>query len=232
MNEEKREDQENLAEVPLPSLVELEEPEPVDEEDDKPHAKKAQLRDILDTMFPPQRFEDEDGQAYVQRVSARKAEREDVVTLQMKLDQLLQERQAREAGICPVRAQLYAQAFDELIRQVTTERPERGLLLLRTRDEIKMTINAYKTLFDSSTTFGMRKTMQAEQGHTTLQTKIDELEAKKAKLQAQLRDERNKLEGLEKQTSEKRAIAQKKRAEERDFLKHQAQHLDSYLQSV
>ena len=36
---------------------------------------------------------------------------------------------------------------DELIRQATIERPERGLVLLRVRDEIRMTIAAYRTLY-------------------------------------------------------------------------------------
>ncbi|CAN0402754.1 unnamed protein product [Ascophyllum nodosum] len=79
-----------------------------------------------------------------------------VITLQEKLDKNLQERQALETGICPVREDLYTQAFDELIRQVTLDSPERGLLCLRVRDEIRMTIDAYKTLFDSSVTFGIR----------------------------------------------------------------------------
>ena len=39
-------------------------------------------------------------------------------------------------------------SFDEIIRQVTLSEPERGLLLLRVRDEIKMTIAAYQTLFE------------------------------------------------------------------------------------
>ena len=43
----------------------------------------------------------------------------------------LQQRQARETGICPVRRELYSQCFDELIRQVTINCAERGLLLLR-----------------------------------------------------------------------------------------------------
>ena len=43
----------------------------------------------------------------------------------------LQQRQARETGICPVRRELYSQTFDELIRQITIECAERGLLLLR-----------------------------------------------------------------------------------------------------
>jgi hypothetical protein len=52
--------------------------------------------------------------------------------------------QARETGICPVREELYAQCFDELIRQVTINCAERGLLLLRVRDEMRMTVAAYQ----------------------------------------------------------------------------------------
>ena len=52
--------------------------------------------------------------------------------------------QARETGLCPVREELYAQTFDELIREVTINCAERGLLLLRVRDEMRMTIAAYQ----------------------------------------------------------------------------------------
>ena len=78
-----------------------------------------------------------------------------MINLQEQLDQRLLQRQARETGICPVREELYAQCFDELIRQVTINCAERGLLLLRVRDEIRMTIAAYQTLYESSIAFGM-----------------------------------------------------------------------------
>jgi dynein light intermediate chain len=38
---------------------------------------------------------------------------------------------------------------DELIRQITIECAERGLLLLRIRDEARMRIAAYQTLYES-----------------------------------------------------------------------------------
>ena len=41
-----------------------------------------------------------------------------MINLQEQLDQKLEQRQARETGICQVRRELYAQCFDELIRQV------------------------------------------------------------------------------------------------------------------
>ncbi len=60
----------------------------------------------------------EDGQLWVQYVSSTPATRLDVINLQEELDRKLQQRQARETGICPVREELYSQTFDELIRQV------------------------------------------------------------------------------------------------------------------
>jgi dynein light intermediate chain len=63
---------------------------------------------------------------------------------QEQLDTFLQQRQARETGICPVRRELYSQAFDELIRQVTINCAERGLLLLRVRNEIRMTLVRFR----------------------------------------------------------------------------------------
>merc|ERR1711967_49175 len=99
----------------------------------------------------------------------------DVINLQEQLDRKLQQRQARETGICPVREELYAQCFDELIRQVTINCAERGLLLLRVRDEIRLTIAAYQTLYESSVAYGMRKALQAEQGKADLETKVRDL---------------------------------------------------------
>ena len=47
-------------------------------------------------------------------------------------------------GICPIREELYGQCFEEVIRQVTISCAERGLLLLRLRGQLQMTLAAYK----------------------------------------------------------------------------------------
>ena len=80
--------------------------------------------------------------------------------------------QAHETGICAIREEIYSQCFDEVrmliapgvsipdnscrlqpqhwhdavqvIRQVTVGCAERGLLLLRLRDEMRMTLTAYQ----------------------------------------------------------------------------------------
>ncbi len=109
---------------------------------------------------------------WVRYVSPTPATRVDVINLQDDLDKRLQSRQARETGICPIREELYAQCFDELIRQITIQCAERGFLLVRVRDEIKMTIQAYQTLYESSIAYGMRKALMAEQRKNDMQNSI------------------------------------------------------------
>ena len=65
-------------------------------------------------------------------------------------------------GLCPIREDNYSQSFDELIRQVAVNCIERGVLLTRVRDELRMTVAAYQTLYESAVAFGIRKTLLAE----------------------------------------------------------------------
>jgi len=191
----------------------------------------TQLDDMVNSMLPPREWTQESG-TWMQYVSKDPATRLDVITLQELLDKRLLERQARETGICPVREDLYQQCFDELIRQVTLDGPERGLLLLRVRDEIRMTIDAYKILYESSVTFGVRKQLQAEQGMTDLESSVGALEGKKKALESQVAELRNKVEITEKRGNERKALEDKKRKEELDFLRYQGQHLDSFLRQL
>jgi dynein light intermediate chain len=131
-----------------------------------------------------------------------------------------------------VREDLYSQCYDELIRQITLDGPERGLLLLRVRDEIRMTIDAYKVLYDSSVTFGIRKQLQAEQGMSELEGRIEELERENKDLESQVLELRNGVEVIEKRENEHKAVEDKKRKDEIDFLKYQGQHLDAFLRQL
>lgn len=49
----------------------------------------------------------------MQEVSTAPSTRRDVVLLQEQLDRQLQQRQARETGLCPVRRELYTQCFGQ-----------------------------------------------------------------------------------------------------------------------
>lgn len=104
----------------------------------------------------------------------------------VKLEQKLKVRQARRTGVCDVRMDIYDDVFNELIRQVTLNSPERGVLLMKIRDELKVRVAAYKSLYESSIIFGMRKQVQAEEGVEEMEKKLSELERKRTILQNQV----------------------------------------------
>lgn len=192
---------------------------------------QKQTDEILNKILPPQQWE-ADGGLWVQRVSSQPATRIDVIQVTTLLDQRLRERQARETGICPVRRDLYQQAFDELIRQVTIECAERGLLLLRVRDEINMTLAAYQTLYQSSVAFGMRKALQAEHGKHEMLDKIDQLDQEKVHLERQVADLKAKCEAIERREAERRQQDDKKHQDEIAFLKRSVQQLKQQLEGI
>lgn len=144
----------------------------------------------------------------------------------------LQQRQARETGICPIRRELYTQCFNEVIRQVTINCAERGLLLLRIRDEMRMTIEAFQALYCSSIAFGMRKALQSEQGKTDLQKDVDELKEERTDLERQLADLRQRAEQADRRAAELRLAEEKKHAEEISFLKKTNQQLKAQLEGI
>lgn len=113
------------------------------------------------------------------------------------------------------------QAFDELVRQVTVEQEERGLILLRIRDQIRMSIAAYQTLYHTSVAFGMRKSLQAEETTASMEVKLEGLEKDKGELEVTLVELQNRLKGLGKQHQEARELVSAKRTAEISFLEKQ-----------
>ncbi|NXQ89812.1 IDLC protein, partial [Nyctibius grandis] len=190
-----------------------------------------QPQELLNAILPPREWE-EDNRLWVQEVSSTPSTRVDVVQLQERLDLRLQQRQARETGLCPVRRELYSQCFDELIRETTINCAERGLLLLRVRDEIQMTIAAYQTLYESSVVFGTRKALQAEQGKADMEERITKLEEEKQELERQVSDEKARCKAIENRENERRQIEEKKHAEEVQLLKRTNQQLKAQLESI
>lgn len=229
--------QDAALDVQQETLVEMEEPLVKNSAQRNSDSRSANVKasssmeEILNSIIPPREFTSGDVE-YIQYPSKEPSSRMAVQKLQEALDAKLVERQAREVGICPVREDLYTQAFDEIIRQVALAQPERGLLLLRVRDEIRMTMDAYKTLYNSSVTFGVRKQLQAEHGMSLLEGQVGELEKKKAGLEAKMKDLINKVELMERQNVETRSNAQKKRKAEIEFLEYEKEHYTMFLKST
>ena len=189
------------------------------------------LSETLNSMFLPREWE-ENGKKFIQYVSPEPATREKARDLFKALDEKIKERQAREKGICAVREELYAQCFDEIIRQVTIECPERGLLLVKVRDEIKMSIASYQTLYESAILFGIRKQIQTEAGKEELKNRLQDLENKKKDLIKKKQQLDNKLKAFDKTIAERNQIETAKREEESAFLRQQNENLDKFLKSI
>ncbi|KAM8976083.1 axonemal dynein light intermediate polypeptide 1 [Pelodytes ibericus] len=203
-----------------------------------PHPPKRKTLDttkppeeILNAILPPREWM-ENNQLWIQQVSSTPSTRLDVLHLQEELDEKLQQRQARETGICPVRRELYSQCFDEIIRQVTINCAERGILLLRVRDEIHMTISAYQTLYESSVAFGTRKALESEHGKSDMEKRIADLELEKRDIERQVNELKAKCEATERREAERRQVEEKKHAEEIQFLKRTNQQLKAQLEGI
>ena len=165
-------------------------------------------------------------------MSSNPSGRLDVISLQEQLDAKLQQKQTRETGICPVRRDLYSQCFDELIRQVTVNCSERGTLLMKVRDEIRVTISAYQTLYESSVAFGMRKALMSVQGKIDMDEQITTLLQEKKELEQQAMELRNKCDTAVKTSSETWELEIKKFKDEIQTLKKTKSQLQAQLEGI
>ena len=199
------------------------------DKDQKP--KNSQLVETLNNMFPPKQWE-EDGHRYIQYVSPEPATREKSRDLFKALEQKKKERRAKDKGICPVRQELYSQCFDEIIRQVTIDNTERGLLLLKVRDEIKMSIASYQILYESAILYGIRKQLQSEDAREELKKTLEEKEKKTIELTNKKIALENKLQSLKKHFAERKEIEASKREKDLNFLNQQKESLDKIIRNI
>ncbi|ETW10568.1 hypothetical protein, variant 1 [Aphanomyces invadans] len=127
--------------------------------------------EILKAMLPSREWKDENGK-WQQNVSMEPSSRAEVLELQETLASNLVKEQAKQVGICANRERLHAQLFDEIIRQVTLACPERGLLLMRVRDEIRMTIAVYQALYNTRLSLPKRGPRKSKTKLQDLKTKL------------------------------------------------------------
>ena len=139
-------------------------------------ASNASAEDIINALLPAQELPD----GRVQFVSREPAGQLEVLQLEHQLQDQLRARQARETGLCPIRFQVYMELFDELIRQISLDCVERGLLLRRLKDQSLQEIRQKQLLYEQGTTYATEKMMLPEE--TALIARIDELETENAKL--------------------------------------------------
>eukprot|EP00667_Euglena_gracilis_P023891 EG_transcript_27203 len=179
-------------------------------------------QEVIDRFIPPRTWM-EDDTIWEQHASSQPATRLEVVMLQENLNRLLKERGAKETGICPIRRALYAECFDELIRMVTAESVERGLLLLRVRDERRGTVLAYQTLFESRMGYAFRLALKGEQEILENVQKIEAITSQKKDLEKQCEEWKARIERTLGEQEERFKEDEKKYADEINALKKENQ---------
>lgn len=168
--------------------------------------------------------DDDTRQQFKYEVSTEPSSRASVLLLRNHLNESLVKHQAKATGLCPIRRAIYEQLFDELIRQVTVNCVEQGLLLFRVRNELRMTMNCFRRAYESGVEFGLAKAVEAEREleHSRKQMSAlqEQLRQTKADLQIENRivdmEVKNKLESLDRMHDHySRELVEKNRVIER-----------------
>ena len=111
----------------------------------------------------------------------------DAIILQEQLEREMRDCQARYTGICPIRERLYAAALDELTVAIGRDEPKRGGLLRRLTAEARLTIDAYRSVYEQSLLFGSSKLSAAVRIRGDLKDRIAGLESEIDDLKSQVR---------------------------------------------
>ncbi|KAF2357202.1 Axonemal dynein light chain [Trinorchestia longiramus] len=192
----------------------------------------VELGQILDVLLPPYQSYDSKNHLWITKASRTPPTRGSVIQLWEQLDIKLLERQARPSGICTVRSELFQECFDELIRQVTIDCAERGLLLARVRDEALMTLTAFQALFESASEFGASKAVQAETGASEAEAELNELVEDVEALEAEVR----RLEAWKRQTvrraAERRTVQATLFSQELEALKRSEKQYQLLIETL
>ncbi|VVC25308.1 Axonemal dynein light chain [Cinara cedri] len=187
--------------------------------------------EILNCIIPPREWE-ANGNLWRQKVSSQPATRMDVIKLTEMMNMSLQHLQARETGICPTRRALYSQCFDEMIRQITINCAESGLLLVKVRDEFKMTMDAYRLLYENTKEIRIKKSLSAELNMLDMQDRLTEMEAIKQKTEDNLAIAIAKYEIAQRQGTEQRIAEQQRHNDEINFLERTNQQLKAQIEGI
>lgn len=122
--------------------------------------------------------------------------------------------------------------LDELIRQITIQCLERGFLLVRVRDELRMTIESYQALYESAIAYGMRKALLAEQKRNDMNNETQKLDRECSDLQSSVQTLETNVKEMERSFAEECEKLEKKHKELIEIEKTKNQLLKEDLQRL
>merc|ERR1712224_171529 len=105
--------------------------------------------------------------------------------------------------------------MDEIIRQVTIDNPRRGSMLYQIQNKLTGYCNTYKSLYESSVTFGIRKALYAQQTQESMQSMLDDLwrenQILKRQQQKQKQEQEQQQQKQQKQRREDKQVDRRRR---------------------
>ncbi|CAF2308800.1 unnamed protein product [Rotaria sp. Silwood2] len=100
----------------------------------------------------------------------------DLNNLVERFHMMLYKEQALEIGLCQKRRRIYNDLFDELLRLITLQCTERGLLLGRIKNEYIQWMNTYEELYKSGMAYGLRQYLYKTEEKQKYECVIQKLE--------------------------------------------------------
>lgn len=169
------------------------------------------VRVVVDSFLTPRRWVDpETGVTWVQHASPFPSSRIEAAETQARLHQQLAAHQARTTGTSPIRSLLVAECMLEVLRQVTAECWERGLLLLHVHAERVAAQAAHRRLFESRVGHAFRLALKGEKDVAKVEADMLQLRERVELLEKEEAELRQKCNEFEAYAEEQVLIANKK----------------------
>ena len=161
------------------------------------------VKDALNLILPPKKIITNE-QLWVQYVSCTPVTKAEVQNLKEGLDKRIKVLEAKETGVCTVREQLYSECFDELIRQVTINCLERGILMMLVKTEYENQIKTYQNLYQSSIAYGIRSYLIIEEEKKKMNEENEQMEEECDSLSSDIEALKKEIEELKIKDEEQR----------------------------
>ncbi|CAM9168157.1 unnamed protein product [Ectocarpus sp. 13 AM-2016] len=152
----------------------------------RPRGGGDDITAVLKAILPNREYANVAGE-WVQTVSGTVRTRGELEKVQNTVEARLATLQARPGAVCAVRESVFSELYDEVIREITLQNPERGLLLLRLRDETRMNLDTYAEIYRDSVAFSRRNVEGARQELDGVQSALSKLQSQTSGLRAHVR---------------------------------------------
>ncbi|RNF09780.1 dynein arm light chain [Trypanosoma rangeli] len=190
------------------------------------------VRIVIDSFITPRAWRDEAGVLWVQHGSPYPVSRTETVETHNKLRRRMKELGVQRCTISPQRSLLLAECFLEVIRQVTAECWERGLLLLKIHTERTAAQTAHRELFESRVGHAFRLALKGEKDTSRVQQDIETLKRRAEELTEEEKFLRQQCDEISAKGEEQMLILEKLHGDEIAAIKKEGVHKRNQLEQM